>query len=85
MAELSSRMQKPVSAILPQIAATISERTTATPKIDLATAENWLCRSEILDIYREAVRSDLKLTVRNWSFSNGMRNSTDFGIASVLP
>ncbi|KAF2128308.1 PLP-dependent transferase [Dothidotthia symphoricarpi CBS 119687] len=61
MAELSSRMQKPVSAILPKIAATISERTSTTPKIDLATAENWLLRPEILDICKEAVQSSLTL------------------------
>lgn len=64
MAELSSRMQKPASAILPKIAATIADRTDAAHKIDLATAENWLIRPEIAEIYKDALQKNLTLAVR---------------------
>lgn len=59
MAELSSRMQKMASAILPKIAATIAERTSAVRKIDLATAENWLLRPEIVEICKNAIQENL--------------------------
>ncbi|KAK4086358.1 hypothetical protein Purlil1_9204 [Purpureocillium lilacinum] len=59
MAELSSRMQKTASAILPKIAATIAERTSAVRKIDLATAENWLLRPEIVEICKNAIQENL--------------------------
>ncbi|KAJ6445340.1 major facilitator superfamily transporter [Purpureocillium lavendulum] len=69
MAELSSRMQKTASAILPKIAATIAERTSAVRKTDLATAENWLLRPEIVDICKTA--SQKSLTEAALSYPDG--------------
>ncbi|KAH8723133.1 pyridoxal phosphate-dependent transferase [Phaeosphaeriaceae sp. PMI808] len=69
MEDLSSRMQKPVSCILPKIEATISERTSGNPKIDLSTAENWLLRPEILKICKETVQN--KLTLAHLSYPSG--------------
>ncbi|POR35309.1 1-aminocyclopropane-1-carboxylate synthase-like protein 1 [Tolypocladium paradoxum] len=69
MAELSSRMQRPASAILPKIAATIAERTGTTRKIDLATAENWLIRPELVEIYKDAIEKSL--TTADLSYPDG--------------
>ncbi|KXX83235.1 hypothetical protein MMYC01_200285 [Madurella mycetomatis] len=69
MTELSSRMQKPASAILPKIAATIADRTNAARKIDLATAENWLIRPEIAEIYKDALQKNL--TLADLSYPDG--------------
>jgi hypothetical protein len=65
MEELSSRMQKPASAILPKIAATIAERTSArtSRKLDLSTAENWLIRPELVEIYKDAIQNQLTVAV----------------------
>lgn len=65
MEQLSSRMQKPVLAILPKIAATIAERTNArtSRKIDLSTAENWLIRPELVEIYKDAIQNQLTVAV----------------------
>ena len=53
---LSARMSSIIAAVLPKIAVTVSERTsTGSPKIDLATAENWLVRDELVAIYKEAI------------------------------
>lgn len=57
-------MHRPASAILPKIAATIAERTSATRKIDLSTAENWLIRPEVVEIYKSALQKNLTASVR---------------------
>lgn len=56
-AVLSSRMGDTIAAILPKITTTVSKR--ASPKIDLATAENWLIRSELCRLYKEAIQKGL--------------------------
>ena len=57
---LSSRMTGIVAAVLPRIAVTVAERSSAQlPKIDLATAENWLVRDELVGIYKEAFARDV--------------------------
>lgn len=57
---LSSRMSNIIASVLPKIAVTISERSSNGPaKIDLATAENWLARRELIDIYKQAIAQDL--------------------------
>ena len=49
-----------VAAVLPRIAVTVAERSSAQlPKIDLATAENWLVRDELVGIYKEAFARDV--------------------------
>ncbi len=52
-----------IASVMPKISATVAQRTTtgaaAAAPIDLATAENWLVREEILGIYREALARDL--------------------------
>jgi hypothetical protein len=65
MEQLSSRMQKPATAILPKIAATIAERTSArtSRKLDLSTAENWLIRPELVEIYKDAIQNQLTVAV----------------------
>jgi gliotoxin/aspirochlorine biosynthesis aminotransferase len=66
MEGLSSRMQKPASAILPKIASTIAERTNTSTsrRIDLSTAENWLIRPELVEIYKDAIQNQLTTAVR---------------------
>ena len=60
MINLSDRMAGTVSAMLPQIAASLSQRSaTESPKIDLATAENWLLRPELVTLCKDAVAEDL--------------------------
>ena len=57
---LSSRMSNVIASMLPKIAVTVSERSsTGPPKIDLATAENWLVRRELIAILKEAVARNL--------------------------
>jgi len=61
---LSRRMNKSVASMLPHIAATIAERTSKAPaKIDLATAENWLLRPELLEICKDAFVEKLTASV----------------------
>lgn len=62
--DLSKRMSKSVASMLPHIAATIAERTSKGPaKIDLATAENWLLRPELLEICKDAIAQNLTAEV----------------------
>lgn len=57
---LSSRMSNVIASVLPKIATTVGERSSKGPaKIDLATAENWLARRELIDIYKQAIAQDL--------------------------
>lgn len=64
---LSSRIARPTAAVLPQISATIAQRTAQTPKtsnkIDLATAENWVVRPELVTLCKEAMARDLDAEV----------------------
>jgi hypothetical protein len=61
---LSTRMHNSVASMLPQIAATVAERTSKSPpKIDLATAENWLLRPELLELCKDAFVAKLTASV----------------------
>jgi aspartate/methionine/tyrosine aminotransferase len=57
-ARMSQRGNSNVKTIMPKIGAAVSERSQGT-KIDLASAENWLLRDELLDICKDAITSDL--------------------------
>lgn len=50
-------MQGVVTALLPKIESSVSGR--KLNNIDLATAENWLIRSELISLYKEAVQQHL--------------------------
>lgn len=70
---LSTRMSKSVASMLPHIAATIAERTSKGPaKIDLATAENWLLRPELLEICKDAIAQNLTADVSKAIFSSNI-------------
>lgn len=58
---LSCRVYDTVEAVLPKVSATIAERTRTGPdrRIDLATAENWLPRREIVAICKDAIQDGL--------------------------
>ncbi len=56
----SDRMASTVSTMLPQITASLSQRSvTDVPKVDLATAENWLIRPELVALCKNAIAEDL--------------------------
>ena len=57
---VSTRMSTVIAAVMPKIAVTVANRTSsATPNIDLATAENWLVRDELVTLFMEAVAKNL--------------------------
>jgi aspartate/methionine/tyrosine aminotransferase len=58
VAGLSARGNSNVAAIMPKISAAVTERSQGT-KIDLASAENWLLREELIDICKDAIASNL--------------------------
>ena len=65
---MSARGWSNVSAIMPKISAQVAERSRPdNPNIDLATAENWLIRNEIIEICKEAIQIGLHPKV---SFEN---------------
>ncbi|KAL9084060.1 MAG: hypothetical protein Q9165_008261 [Trypethelium subeluteriae] len=58
---LSMRGWSNVGAIMPKIRGAVAERSRLdNPNIDLATAENWLIRDEIINIYKDAIAKDLE-------------------------
>lgn len=57
---LSGRMESTISAILPQITASLSQRSSeALPNIDLAAAENWVIRPGLVALCKDAIAEDL--------------------------
>lgn len=57
---LSARGWANVGEIMPKISAAVEERSHRdNPNIDLASAENWLLRPELLDICKDAISSKL--------------------------
>ena len=61
---LSQRMSYTVAALLLKVSATIAERKFSTPcNIDLATAENWLIRPELVNLCKDAVAQSLEVDV----------------------
>jgi gliotoxin/aspirochlorine biosynthesis aminotransferase len=58
---LSRRGWANVGDIMPKIGAAVKERTklTSNPNIDLASAENWLIRSELIDICKHSINEKL--------------------------
>ncbi|MCJ1380194.1 hypothetical protein MMC17_003297 [Xylographa soralifera] len=57
---LSSRGWANVGEIMPKISAAVKQRSQSdNPNIDLATAENWLLRPELLDICKTAISTNL--------------------------
>lgn len=69
---LSTRMNDTISAILPKIAATITERTSTGgfAKIDLSTAENWLLRPELVALCKDAISQNLTASVSPENFAS---------------
>jgi hypothetical protein len=62
---LSQRGWGNVEAIMPKIKGAVSERTSKiTNNIDLSTAENWLLRTELVEICKHAVAEKLESKVR---------------------
>jgi aspartate/methionine/tyrosine aminotransferase len=55
---LSTRGEANVGAIMPKIKSAVSDRSTGV-QIDLASAENWLIRPEVIVICKEAISSQL--------------------------
>ena len=65
---VSTRMSTVIAAVMPKIAVTVANKTsTATPNIDLATAENWLVRDELITLFMEAVAKNLNHRVMTLS------------------
>ena len=61
---LSQRAQGNVKLFMPIVAAKLEQRHSAdVQKIDLATAENWLMRDEILPILENSVFKELTASV----------------------
>ena len=57
---LSQRGWSNVEAIMPKIAAAVEERQIKNnTNIDLSTAENWLIRSELIEICKDAINQKL--------------------------
>lgn len=54
--QLSERMKDTVASIVPGITSALENRTN---KIDLATAENWLVRRELQNIYKTAIHEGI--------------------------
>lgn len=69
---LTIRMNDTISAILPKIAATITERTSigGLAKIDLSTAENWLVRPELVALCKDAISQNLTASVSPENFAS---------------
>lgn len=63
MAQLSQRMQRPTEALLPKINSSLAQRNDPAQVVNLATAENWLIRKEVLQIYRTALQTSLTCAV----------------------
>lgn len=57
--QMSSRGTSNVAAIMPKITAAVSSRSEGR-HIDLASAENWLIRPELIEICKEAIANNLK-------------------------
>ena len=61
---LSARGWANVAEVMPRISAAIEERSRQdNPNIDLSTAENWLIRTELIEICKEAVEKNLRAKV----------------------
>lgn len=67
MVQLSQRMQRPTEALLPKINSSLAQKTGPTQVVNLATAENWLIRKEVLQIYRKALQTSLTCAVSELS------------------
>ncbi|OQE22438.1 hypothetical protein PENSTE_c010G05181 [Penicillium steckii] len=71
VAGLSVRSSEVVGAIMPRIRDAVVERTRQdNPNIDLSTAENWLIRKELIDLYQENIQKG-DLTTRHFSYPLG--------------
>jgi hypothetical protein len=61
---LSNRGRYNVDIFMPTIAAKVDQKVSTTiKKIDLATAENWLMRDELVTMFKTAVSRELVSTV----------------------
>ncbi|MCJ1401065.1 hypothetical protein MMC11_004277 [Xylographa trunciseda] len=73
---LSKRGWSNVAEIMPRISAAVTERTRQdNPNIDLATAENWLLRPEIIALCKDAIVQ--KLQARDLSYPRGFSGDPD--------
>ena len=62
---LSQRGWSNVAGIMPRINAALEERKRRdNPNIDLATAENWLLRPELIELCKDAINKNLDFKVR---------------------
>ncbi|GIZ40457.1 hypothetical protein CKM354_000379400 [Cercospora kikuchii] len=80
MAQLSQRMQRPTEALLPKINSSLAQRNDPAQSVNLATAENWLIRKEVLQIYRKALQTSL--TCADLSYVDGL--SGEPGLLAAL-
>lgn len=61
---MSERGWSNVAGIMPQISAAVKERQRrGSPNIDLATAENWLLRPELIELCKDAIYQKLDAKV----------------------
>ncbi|KAF2179236.1 PLP-dependent transferase [Zopfia rhizophila CBS 207.26] len=73
---MSKRGWATVEDIMPKIKGAVAEREKKdNPNIDLSTAENWLLRSELIGICKDAVVKDL--TARCFSYPRGFSGDPD--------
>ncbi|KAI1778792.1 1-aminocyclopropane-1-carboxylate synthase [Hypoxylon cercidicola] len=73
---MSKRGWNNVEAIMPKIRGAVAERKiTNNAKIDLSTAENWLIRSELIDICKESIVQ--RLEPKHLSYPRGFSGEPD--------
>lgn len=86
VAGLSVRSSEVVEALMPRIRDAVVERTRQdNPNIDLSTAENWLIRKELIDLYQENIQKG-DLTTRVCPFPNSKPEAfTDSNSAFFVP
>jgi hypothetical protein len=61
MATLSSRMSRTMETILPKLSALKSSDTTLSDVVDLATADNSLCRDEVQNVINRVRVEDVSM------------------------
>ena len=62
--QISTRMRDTMASVMPKIDSALSGRSSS---IDLSTAENWLVRPELEEIYKAAIQSGLSSEVSSAS------------------
>ncbi|PGH15386.1 hypothetical protein AJ80_05570 [Polytolypa hystricis UAMH7299] len=76
MIGLSKRSSEVVESIMPKISAAVAERTKRdNPNIDLSTAENWLLRQELMELFKDGLNQEFGS--RHFSYPNGFSGDPD--------